>query len=289
MKLPSALQDRLQPFFLRYPYPVFDLSLESPESKTLQGFVLTRKQAQELSILLPELFLQLHILEESEGIGFKVGKSEVLSLYASPALTELSTQWEASEPPLKCLWARESLILVQKYDGTLAWALQKELQDSSPPPPPPPLRSFDLSLWIEELQGSLNTPYLLGGRSKNQIDCSGLIQRSLWNCFSWVYPRHSTQQLKQGKRVPPGQEQIGNLLFARHIQKNRISQILHVGVLLPQHFILHACRSFQKVQISSHEEFFKSYAYSGVRTVEPEKRWFTPLLSPPLQGEKVAC
>ena len=49
-------------------------------------------------------------------------------------------------------------------------------------------------------KGFLNSPYLWGGKTKNGIDCSGLVQ-SIYKTINKILPRDSKNQSKIGDVV----------------------------------------------------------------------------------------
>ena len=82
----------------------------------------------------------------------------------------------------------------------------------------------------------LNTPYLWGGKSPTGIDCSGLSQM-VYKINGVPLPRDAYQQAEVGNTLSFIEEsQPGDLAFF----DDKEGKIIHVGILLPNHFILHA-------------------------------------------------
>lgn len=82
----------------------------------------------------------------------------------------------------------------------------------------------------------LNVPYLWGGKSAFGIDCSGFTQM-VFKIFDKKIPRDAFQQAEQGELIGFLEEVIcGDLAFFDNEQE----QIIHVGILLNNHEIIHA-------------------------------------------------
>ena len=87
-----------------------------------------------------------------------------------------------------------------------------------------------------------NIPYLWGGRSGFGIDCSGFSQMVYAICGVSI-PRDSSQQAKEGKTIPFGEHQPGDLAFFAKPQQSRVT---HVGILIHLDHILHASGRVRK-------------------------------------------
>lgn len=82
----------------------------------------------------------------------------------------------------------------------------------------------------------LNAPYLWGGKSPLGIDCSGLSQM-VYRINGYQLHRDASQQAEQGQTLSFIEEsQAGDLAFFDDPEGN----IIHVGILLPNHKIIHA-------------------------------------------------
>lgn len=88
----------------------------------------------------------------------------------------------------------------------------------------------------EKAKQYLNIPYLWGGRSPFGMDCSGFVQ-TIFKQFGIALPRDASQQVNCGTIVAFNDEaKAGDLAFFENAEGN----IIHVGILLSQHEIIHA-------------------------------------------------
>ncbi len=89
----------------------------------------------------------------------------------------------------------------------------------------------------------INIPYLWGGRSSFGVDCSGFVQ-TCYKIAGISLPRDANQQVLKGKQIDSLKAALpADLAFF----KNKNDKIIHVGILLNSHTIIHAS---QKVKIS---------------------------------------
>lgn len=91
----------------------------------------------------------------------------------------------------------------------------------------------------------LNAPYDWGGRSIAGIDCSGLTQMAFRLC-NHKLPRDASQQANEGQLVDFLQHaQCGDLAFF----DDKDGKIVHVGILLNDHTIIHATDTAGRVVV----------------------------------------
>ncbi len=89
---------------------------------------------------------------------------------------------------------------------------------------------------IEVAYKYLESPYLWGGRTPAGIDCSGFTQM-VYRLCGYTLPRDSGQQASLGETLSFIEEsQPGDLAFF----DNEEGRITHVGLLLPNNYIIHA-------------------------------------------------
>ena len=85
----------------------------------------------------------------------------------------------------------------------------------------------------------LNAPYLWGGRSAFGIDCSGFSQL-VYKLQNYELPRDAYQQATIGQTLSFIEEsEPGDLAFF----DNDEGQIIHVGIMLENNYIIHASGS----------------------------------------------
>ena len=127
------------------------------------------------------------------------------------------------------------------------------------------MKSINEDEIIKEAEKYLGAPYLLGGRSKKGIDCSGLTQVIYKNSLNIILPRHSWDQKEIGKKVNLKNVKSGDLIFL--IKKS--NQHKHVGIveLNKSVNLIHASLEQKKVVRQSLKEVFKKYDFVEARRV----------------------
>ena len=154
---------------------------------------------------------------------------------------------------LRVLYKNEDQLLVQQNDLTLGWVNRKDLilkkksllkewkrgnfalknkiikvdkESKDTKCPIGHLVSED-SLFVKEAEKYLGTKYLLGGKTENGIDCSGLVQVAYKNSLDIILPKHSWDQKEMGKKVKLKNVISGDLIFL--IKKENSHK--HVGIV----------------------------------------------------------
>ena len=98
---------------------------------------------------------------------------------------------------------------------------------------------------LETIKSFINSPYLWGGKTKNGVDCSGLVQ-SIFKTLNIILPRDSKEQSNFGVEIKEGYK-LGDLAFFGE-NANKIS---HVGILVNNETIVHAYGKVRMDKINS--------------------------------------
>ncbi|PVX33035.1 putative lipoprotein NlpC [Pasteurella langaaensis DSM 22999] len=94
-----------------------------------------------------------------------------------------------------------------------------------------------ITLLSEQQREWGGTPYVLGGNTRNGVDCSGFTRVTFIDRFNIQLPRTTTEQSKYGKKVPKNQIQTGDLVF---FKTGRGPNGYHVGIYVKDDKFLHA-------------------------------------------------
>ena len=113
----------------------------------------------------------------------------------------------------------------------------------------------------EQWQG---TPYQLGGRSQQGIDCSGFVALTFNQEFGIQLPRTTAAQAQLPGSVKKAELQTGDLVFFKIPQQKKY---YHVGIYLEDHQFLHASTS-QGVTVSDlHDDYWRTHFWQAVRVL----------------------
>jgi hypothetical protein len=105
------------------------------------------------------------------------------------------------------------------------------------------------------------TRYLLGGNSKNGIDCSAFTQTLLKNVYGVNTSRIVDGQYNMCKIIPKNELAVGDLIFFKNNNRPGLS---HVGFYLYNNKFIHASSSRGVVIDDLSENYYlKTYRFSG--------------------------
>jgi lipoprotein Spr len=116
-----------------------------------------------------------------------------------------------------------------------------------------PLYSFIEDWWA--------TPYRLGGKNKEGIDCSNFTNTLLTTVFRYNSSGTSSQLFQKAKKLSNNQMKEGDLVFFRISQKD----VSHVGVYLANDRFVHASTSSGVMISDLNEPYWKKYYAGGGR------------------------
>jgi murein DD-endopeptidase / murein LD-carboxypeptidase len=114
--------------------------------------------------------------------------------------------------------------------------------------------------FIEDWYG---TPYRLGGKNKEGIDCSAFSNTLLNTVFRASSAGTSSQLYSKAKKISENQKKEGDLVFFKINQ----SAVSHVGVYLTNDRFVHASTSMGVMISDLNETYWKKY-YAGSGRME---------------------
>lgn len=188
------------------------------------------------------------VLDETDGWAFGqarrdgyVGYVDAAALAAPSAAPTHTVRalrtYGFTEPSIKSaptgLYSMNALVAAEGREGRFVktaggWFVEEHLAPIDRP-------ASDFAAVAEQFVG---TPYLWGGRQSLGLDCSGLVQQSLY-AAGRDCPRDSDQQAAMGTPVSPDQLRRGDLVFWRG----------HVATMLDATRIIHASGTFMAVVV----------------------------------------
>ena len=120
---------------------------------------------------------------------------------------------------------------------------------------------------VDAAKEFLGVDYVWGGTSPSGFDCSGLVSYIYVKMFGVSLYRVAADQAKNGVEVNPDYLMPGDLVFFWN--KERYSEINHVGIYVGDGKFIHAPSTGDVVKISSlSENYFKKTFYKARRIYE---------------------
>ena len=283
----------------KYGVAVFSVEIKNTKNRVeIKGDVLTENQRDYIINTFKEEKIKirkenLKILSDANArneIGWAVVKNKITDLklrFVSSGiinkkiLKRIRCSQAFQGDVLRVLFKKEDQLLVQQNDLTLGWVDRKDMVIKNKnlykkwtqqfhtlgygTKNKILMKSINEDEIIKEAEKYLGAPYLLGGRSKKGIDCSGLTQVIYKNSLNIILPRHSWDQKEIGKKVNLKNVKSGDLIFL--IKKS--NQHKHVGIveLNKSVNLIHASLEQKKVVRQSLKEVFKKYDFVEARRV----------------------
>lgn len=161
-------------------------------------------------------------IDHKQVVGINKTEAEEISLQQPAFSTRLVDYIETADNKLTSLLLGSNVkgaeILGHQYDGPITTGKKNKSEI---------LKTASLYL---------NAPYLWGGKTPMGIDCSGFIQM-VYRINGYSLPRDAFQQAESGEMLSfIDESEAGDLAFF----DDEEGKIIHVGLLLENHYILHA-------------------------------------------------
>jgi cell wall-associated NlpC family hydrolase len=141
----------------------------------------------------------------------------------------------------------------------------------------------DDKIWnkiIEEAKKYLGVKYVLGGKSENGIDCSGLVQVAYKNSLGVILPKYSWDQKEMGIKIKLKNVKTGDLIFLvkkenrhKHVGIAEVCEnakrlhSLEAETMEPAINLIHASLDKKKVVRQKLEEVFESHNFAEAKRI----------------------
>jgi cell wall-associated NlpC family hydrolase len=161
----------------------------------------------------------------------------------------VATELRREDGPVQRLGGVGEAIVARGRDGTVGWlegSLGPEVEEPALPVP----HGDDPHALVLAARPWLGVPYRLGGVTERGIDCSGLVQRLVYEVLGVLMPRHSSDQLQVAPRPGPGTA-VGDLSFMWSEREG----LCHVGIGSGA-TVVHASLSRRRVVEDPVDDFF---------------------------------
>lgn len=284
----SILIDLEDDYYNRYKYNGMNLSfLKTSDSEIISGRVIIPSIFYKIKERIKNLNQRHNTLFHIEissinryGSDLYIPLKDKINLFATQEKKKLSIQILRSDPPMvKVCDYKDSVLLwtpffcygwtdasnIKRKDKSVSkyFVLKKNQQIL--------ISNKEHKRFIDYLKKQFllsETPYLLGSSSLEQVDCSGLIMRSVYEHFRICLPKHSEDQYSLTGFKPDPEDPLEDLdlIYARS-KKNKNK---HIGFILKENgrlMVLEASYWKNKVIMNSLESFKKRFDIVGISRI----------------------
>jgi murein DD-endopeptidase / murein LD-carboxypeptidase len=112
--------------------------------------------------------------------------------------------------------------------------------------------------FIKEISGWLGTPYLMGGTTKEGVDCSGFVQLVYKTVYNISIYRTAADLVKNCDMIDKKDLKTGDLIFF----KINSSKISHVGIYIDDGKFIHASSAKGVIVSNFSDAYYTKYFYS---------------------------
>lgn len=126
----------------------------------------------------------------------------------------------------------------------------------------------DQQLLVRVAKSFLGIKYILGGSSRNGMDCSAFVQK-VFRISGIDLPRTAREQFQVGYRVAREALQAGDLVF---FKRSKTPRPAHVGIYIGDGRFIHTSLRKQRVYIDSLNSRYFGAQFIGAKRIEEARR-----------------